>query len=66
MVVPGSPATSPGTGYEILDGWGGVHRFGVGPVISNSQYVAADRFRGISGAAGHTFLIRNDGVVVAF
>jgi hypothetical protein len=65
MVVPGSPATRPGTGYEILDGFGGVHRIGIGPTVTNSQYVAADRYRGISAAAGHTFLIRNDGVVVA-
>jgi len=50
-----------GNGYAVIDGFGGIHRFGSAKTPGATAYAPIDRFRGITVQLGTYLVIRNDG-----
>jgi hypothetical protein len=50
-----------GGGYSVIDGFGGVHRFGTAKTSGATKWATLDRWRSISVQGGTYLVIRNDG-----
>jgi hypothetical protein len=50
-----------GTGYAVLDGFGGVHNEGNAPVAAGVPYVLMDAWRGLASLPGGYIVARADG-----
>ena len=53
-----------GKGYAVIDGFGGVHRFGSAKNPGPTPWQQIDRWRSISVQSGTFLAVRNDGVAV--
>ncbi len=53
-----------GKGYAIIDGFGGVHRFGSAKTPAATPYQTIDRWRSIVVQSGTYLAVRNDGIPV--
>jgi hypothetical protein len=56
--------TPAGDGYAVLDGYGGIHRFGNVATAGNPGYAPADRWRAFYTRNGGYAVVRNDGYSV--
>ena len=53
-----------GKGYAVIDGFGGVHRFGSAKRPNATPYQQIDRWRSIVEQFGTFLAVRNDGIIV--
>jgi hypothetical protein len=50
-----------GKGYAVIDGFGGIHRFGSAKRPASMPYQTIDRWRAITEQQGTFLSVRNDG-----